>query len=84
MLQAYLITIIICFVMNFSALVVFAANIRDNGWTTSKYNRNYTPRKALLMFVCTCAIPVIRVMFLVAIFIMASMTPDEFDELKKK
>lgn len=82
MLQIYLITIVIWFIINFSAVVVCAGNIRDNGWTERKYNKHYTPRKALLMFACACAIPVFRVIFLIAIFMMANFTPDEYDELK--
>lgn len=82
MLQIYLITIIFWFIINFSAVVVCAGNIRDNGWIGSKYNKHYTPCKGLLMFVCTCAIPVLRVILLIVIFMMANFTPDEYDELK--
>lgn len=83
MLQIYLITIVIWFIINFSASVICAGNIRDNGWIGSKYDKHYPPRKALLMFICTCAIPVLRVMFLVVIFMMSNITPDEYDDLKK-
>lgn len=82
MFQVYLITIIVWFIINFSALVVCADSIRYNGWVGSKYDKHFTPRKALLMFICTCAIPVLRVIFLIAIFFMANFTPDEYDIIK--
>ena len=53
MLGFYLITIIMWLIINFSVLVVCAIDIRANGWIESKYNKRYTLRKALLIFVCT-------------------------------
>ena len=82
MLGFYLITIIMWFIINFSALVVCAIDIRANGWIESKYNKRYTLRKALLIFACTCAIPVLRVVFLIVILMMANITPDEYDMIK--
>ena len=82
MLQIYLITIIFWFIINFSALVVCAGSIRDNGWLESKYNKHFPLHKSLLMFICACAIPVLRFIFFVVIFFMANFTPDEYDMMK--
>ena len=82
MLGFYFKTIIFWVIINFIVLVVCAGNIISNGWIGSKYDKHYTPLKALLIFVCTCAIPVLRVVFLIAILMMANITPDEYDMIK--
>lgn len=81
MLHIYLITIVVWFIMIFSAIVICAPAIIDNGWL-NKNKKHYSPQQSILVLFCVSAIPIMRFVMLVMVFVMANMTSEEFDKWK--
>ena len=78
MLGFYFKTIIFWVIVMFCSLIVCAHKIKENGWCDR--SQPYTPQKALFLLCCICAIPLMRFLFVIIIYMMANMTPDELNK----
>lgn len=81
MLQVYFSSIIIWFVIMSSLLIVNVDKIVKNGWVNS--NTNGLSFSSFATALLLCAIPVFRLAVCIASFVMASMTPEEWEQYKK-
>lgn len=86
MLDFYLSSIIIWFIILFSEAVVFNKQIRNNGWLDMEKKRNII--RTLFSYVLFAALPVFRLLIAIILFMMAFTTKERFDkyaeELKTK
>lgn len=83
MLGFYFKTIIFWAIVIFCSLAVCAQKIKENGWCDNR-SQVYPPQKALILICCVCAIPFLRLLVVVVIYIMAGMIPNECDEWLNK
>lgn len=82
MFVLYLISIFIWFALIVSYLCVASMQIADNGWVDGK--RGGSAPQAFISLLITCAIPILRAIFLCVVIYMATHTKEEFEEEKKK
>lgn len=78
MLRFYLLTVAIWMIIINSALFISCQSIIDRGWRSQK---EYSGTESLMALFALAAIPFIRVLFLFVIFLMATKTPEEFEEM---
>lgn len=79
MIKLYLISIAIWAIMIYGACYIFEDKIRENGWLDApKSNKN-----PLVQLFFMSIIPVLRVVFLLSIILMAGVTPEQAEKMKK-
>lgn len=80
MLGIYLSSIIFWVILLYSLIIIFQEKIIENGWLKPVSNH---VNPYLLLF-CMSAVPILRVLFAVCIFLMAWYTEEEFNELANR
>ena len=78
MLGIYLSSIIFWVILLYSLIIIFQEKIIDNGWVKQPANKNVNP---YLLLLCMSAVPILRVLFAICIFVMAWYTEEELNEL---
>ena len=81
MLQIYLASILIWVIIIYAVTTLCADKIVSNGWLNS-----VTPsgaNRSLVTLFAVASIPIIRVLMVIALIIMASLTPAEYEVWKK-
>lgn len=79
-IKLYLISIVIWMIMIYGTAYLFEEKIKENGW----FDLPKSKKNPWLMLFFMSAIPIIRVLFLLSVIIMASMTKEQVDEWKNK
>lgn len=82
MLDFYLSSIIIWFIILFSEVVVLNKQIRNNGWLDMQKKRNII--RTLFSYVLFAALPVFRLLVAISLFIMALVTKERFDKFAEE
>ncbi len=80
LLSIYLVSILIYMIIFICTAKVLEPQIRQNGWL---YEVPYCENPLLILF-CTCAVPIIRVAFIVILIYMSVRTKEEFDAWQSK
>lgn len=80
MIKLYLFSIVIWAIMIYGTAYIFEDKIRENGWLDLPKSKK-NPWLTLLFM---SMILVLRVIFLLSVIIMASMTKEQVDEWKKQ
>jgi hypothetical protein len=80
MLDFYLGSVIVWFIILFSEGIVFNNRVRNNGWLNMQKER-HNIIQILFCYVLVAAIPIFRLLMAVMIFVMAAVSKERFDEL---
>ena len=81
MIEFYLFSIIVWFLMIFGSIYLFKSKIIENGWLEgSKPVKN----GSLITVFLACAIPFVRAFYFLSVIIMAGMTKEQFEEWTKE
>ena len=78
MLQIYLASILIWVIIIYAVTTLCADKIVNNGWLNS-----VTPsgaNRSLVTLFAVASIPIVRLLMVVALITMTSMTPEEYEE----
>ena len=78
MLGIYLSSIIFWIVIIYSLIIIFQEKIIENGWLNRPINRKIN---GYLLLFCMSAVPILRLLVVVCIFLMACYTEEELNEL---
>lgn len=81
MIELYLFSIVVWFLMIFGSIYLFKDKIRENGWL--EYPKT-TKKSSWITIFLACAIPLVRATYFLAVLIMAGMTTEQFEELKEE
>ena len=82
MMTLYLVSIVIWFVLIVCYLLSSSTQIVNNGWLDGP--NGGSPGYAFIVLLLTCAMPILRFVFLSVVVYMATHTKEEFEEEKKK
>jgi hypothetical protein len=82
MLDFYLSSIIIWFIILFSEVVVFNKQIRNNGWLDMQKKRNII--RTLVSYVLFAALPIFRLLTAIALFMMACVSKERFEKFAEE
>ena len=78
MLSAYLSSIFIFAVIILCVMMLCFDKIKNNGWLND--TKDGTVAKGIVMWLCVSAIPVFRILFIVAAFYMSFYTKEHLDK----
>lgn len=88
LLQTYLISIMIYFIINMALSDLFVYKIEANGWLDNydldTDNDDDSDGHPYLMMLVMCAIPILRLMYCAIIIVMAAMTKEEYEKKRKE
>lgn len=81
MIELYLFSIVVWLLMIFGTIYLFKDKIKENGWL--EYPKTTKKFSWIVMFLA-CAIPFIRVIYFLAVIMMAGMATEQFEEFKEE
>ena len=81
MLKAYLISVVIWMIIIYAMAAIFETAIKEKGWTKEKKDKK---RGLLSSLFLMAAVPVLRLFICICILVMATYTPGQIEEMKKR
>lgn len=80
MIKFYLISIVIWAIMIYGTAWIFEDKIKENGWTDAPKSK----KNPYLIALLSAAIPIVRVIFFISVFVMVATTKEKIEELQKE
>lgn len=80
MLKFYFISVFIYMFITFGGSWLFFDRIKENGWVYE--SKKTTVAKGIFTLVWISSVPIVRLLFAINIFIIASITKAEFEKMK--
>ena len=82
MLEFYLSSVIVWFIILFSEIVIFKDQIYKNGWWDPQKKRNII--RSVFNRILTAAIPIFRLLVAIFIFMMATVSKERFNKIAEE
>lgn len=81
MLTLYLMSVAIWMIIIYAMAAIFESSIKEKGWLKDKESKKRGVFTSLFLL---SAVPIIRFIVALCIFIMATYTPEQIEEFKNK